>query len=72
MLSEESKLEKNAVSPGTLKCRHQEKIRHKYNLLGETSVEREGEGAGEGGKEFSDSDAPLSSVEELYELGQLC
>lgn len=42
MLSEESKLEKNAVSPGTLKCRHQEKIRHKYNLLGETSVREKG------------------------------
>ena len=42
MLSEESKLEKNAVSPGTLKCRHQEKIRHKYNLLGETSVKEKG------------------------------
>lgn len=42
MLSEESKLEKNDVSSGALKCRHQEKIRHMYNLLGETSVKGKG------------------------------
>ena len=42
MLSEESKLEKNDVSPGALKCRHQEKISHVYNLLGETSVKGKG------------------------------
>lgn len=42
MLSEESKLETNDVSSGALKCRHQEKIRHVYNLLGKTSVKEKG------------------------------
>lgn len=51
-LSEESKLQKNAVSWGALKCRHQDKIRHANNLLGGTIREGEREGAGEGGEGF--------------------
>ena len=42
MLSEESKLQNSAVSSGVLKCRHQDKIRHANNLLGEPSMKEKG------------------------------